>query len=253
MNFLKYPVISKPLFLQYGTTKQNVKTFAAKGKIKHINKIRNNTRNVLDEKYKMFVEQSAQNASISKDVFEDFLYMLIFLDFPKTKSKQERMKSREFARERKSVLQNFQDVQDENELNSKEENLSELVKDLEKSDKAKADEKSRALFELYLWAMKREAIRRYNEKKKQNKRKSKLRKRAKRYLKSIKAKNNNFAEKVNKSKQPELLREAKIQKSLKKYCNSVAVAEEMADLQDLYESSNNNMRMIINVANQILK
>ena len=91
------------------------------------------------------------------------------------------------------------------------------------------------------------------EKKKQRKYKFKLRKRARRYINAGKKADEIFANKINAAKQPALLKETKIQNATQKYYNAVVAAEQMEDLQDLYELSHYNMRVVINVVNQMSK
>ena len=202
---LRYPIISDNLFLQYKTPMQigNVVS-KKKGKTKQFKQIRNNTRNILDEKYKMFVEQSAQIMSEPEYCFEFDLDLIIDVKITKAVPKMERFIKRKNARNTKRFLQDLQyDVPiDDIEPNNKEKelNLLDLIRELEQSDKAKDEKYKRDLYDLQLWVLGVKTFQKYCENEKHERYEAVLRNRAKRYIKSNQISYQKFVEKVRKER-----------------------------------------------------
>jgi len=201
---LQYPV-TESLFLEYQVPmKVGQVVSKKKGKIKQSEKIRNNTRNVLDEKYKMYVEESAKRMSEQEEYFELSIELVFSVKKLNSVPKPERFGKRKKARETKRFWQDYQycvpSEEVQSDVNEKELNLLDLIRELEQADQAKDEKHKRDLYDLQLWVSGIKTFQKYCEIEKKEKYKAKMRKRAQRYMKSKQIAYQKFVEKVRKER-----------------------------------------------------
>lgn len=230
---LECPVLENNLFLAHKPNKNAKAQPIKKFKAKNPATIRNNTKNILNEKYKMYVEQSAQQNGVVKQdrqdtplTYENFLDILflfaLFEPKKQRKTKLQRKKEIKWARKNKRLQQDAQ-----LEMDAKEYNLHELVTELESEDFGKFLFDAFRLAGMYVWA--RHTVEDRIER--EIREEIELYDRADMYCTDTIVKDMVFARKINQQK--------------------TAIKPQEIDLQDLYESMQNNKRAFVNTVNQM--
>lgn len=252
---LRLPIISYAMFPEHAQPVKKVKIQPSiKFTAKTPNTVRNDTVNVLNLKYKMYIEHAAQLTDEEENVaadsdeiiatplqlknFPDALsrWGLLLAYVPQSKSEKIHTKSMKRARQNKRVAQDYQIAE------NAQSNLEEMLEDLEKEDKQRKERKERDAFNLYLWAMKRAQFKKYCAEIKKNNEEQELRERAEKYLeenKNADIKEKNFVRAINDKKRKEETKRL--------------YAILMEDLQDLYDLSHGNLREVMKYVNALSK
>lgn len=226
---LRFPIISDAMFPEHAKPVKKVKIQQTKKfKAKTPKTIRDNTRNILDEKYRMYIEQSAmaENEVVPGD--NHLLLLLILVKFERQSiPKIYREKAIKRARQNKRFAQDYQIAE------NAQSDMDDLVANLEKEDLQKQYAKEREMFELYLWANLRAQKQKYYTDERHALELKQLQERAKKYFlknKTARAKMINFANQINAEK-------------------TVTKPLPEIDLQDLYELYHYDMGEIVKYVN----
>ena len=226
---LRFPIISDAMFPEHAKPVKKVKIQQTKKfKAKTPKIIRDNTRNILDEKYRMYIEQSAMTENEVVPGDNHLLLLLMLVKFERRSiPKIYREKAIERARQNKRFAQDYQIAE------NAQSDMDDLVADLEKEDLQKQHAKEREMFELYLWANLRAQKQKYYTDERHALELKQLQERAKKYFlkkKIARAKMINFVNQINAEK------------------TAIKPLPEI-DLQDLYELYHYDMGEIVKYVN----